>query len=807
MKKYTIDVENNNTKINTLVLIEYDDGTYKHIPELLSSSALDNDVFLDSSKDFDNPYLVVEGGSDNVTQLFNVYKACNGNVPDNIIDKLILGLSGKISKEELIEIFKAFGEYSDYSLGKKVVKIKVPPSQYKNFVSTKNLVKKINSSSTTVEVFVEGDNVTKFRENENSELFIEVPSYDSLLVNIDSTVPSASKVEQPYKEYNSQIVDILESIDYSKILVSIGLDKSYVEGNPINNTLPIQNSEMRWQKALRSLMDVGMCREHPDLTLEECKEKKLVSKIVMDYLKKLALLGFRINWKHSELLVMFEDEEEEDEGRDSDGLDDNGNEVKDTEGVATNEGFSEAAKARFDKIGFRPADSTIEACLKYSIQKDGVYAPIDIVIKLFRFGKLKPDRIPVGDKWYDMFNSVISDNIDELASAKVYKDENGNDLFPCWIIYLNNQFKNTVYQKELGVSTNYQLYDIPIGIVCQRRYVDSDAISLVCLSMFDLINGMNSESSPKIDGITFKDGKVIVSEDLDELFLDRDYVKYLDEIVETAISNGFKRVTYWNYKGFIETYFDKECYSTNISILQLLYDLFNADDLQGYSSLSYEDMEELDAIILSNHLAPSTVISANICNKIIPIITDINEKLKNIDEDVIKFSSIVALYEAYINNTKFSWYFNNNNKKKEEPVVTVNKSESFTEKSTLVTSNDNFIRGLSDDMEIYPITISKDLLDSIKGDVPELKVLGTVMDKPVIGLIGMSPNKTKVLLDLSTNREYLNRDISVPVILCYLLRGIKRMTLGKPLETFYESKEAMAYYSKLFEKSIIKSFK
>ena len=98
MKKYTIDVENNNTKINTLVLIEYDDGTYKHIPELLSSSALDNDVFLDSSKDFDNPYLVVEGGSDNVTQLFNVYKACNGNVPGNIIDNLILGLSGKPGK-------------------------------------------------------------------------------------------------------------------------------------------------------------------------------------------------------------------------------------------------------------------------------------------------------------------------------------------------------------------------------------------------------------------------------------------------------------------------------------------------------------------------------------------------------------------------------------------------------------------------------------------------------------------------------------------------------------------------------------
>ena len=820
MRNFVITLDLKSKKVQLLVLTE-ENGEYKSLLKLLSSTTLDNNISLTCTEELEVPYLVTSGNCEDVTAFFELYLKVGGKIEDNLLNALSSNNPSVFSKELLIELFKSFQEWIDYrNKNGSLVKIKVPVFQYTgNFSTLQSMVNKINNSATTKELFVEGENKTLFRPNEDSELFLEVPDYDALLLDKSHYIPSASKIETPYGQFSSRQISVLKTIDYGKMAKELDFPIEYVEGNPMNNDLPIQESEKRWKTAMMSLMDIGIIRENPDKTLEECINNGIASKVVLDYLTDLGILAYRIGWMHTELMPRSIDEDiEEDEDNDDDSENKSSGNADVDRGALSNESFSSAAQDRFAKIGFRPADTTIKSILGIVARKGKIYETIDIVIKLFRFGKYKPTRIPAGGKYFDVFNGVLVDNSGDFSSLEEIKDEEGNNLFPVWLISLNNTFSSPSYLKELGLDNNSLFYDIPIGITFRKTFKNTDGQelnTLVSMSMFDLVNGLKGESNWKIKGISYKDGSIKVDPEIDEQFEDSDYQEDLDSVLNLYNDEvKSKLLSFWNYSGFVKTFFDKDCYTPNRSILRIVSDAFH-NNLRNCSALSYSSIEELDSLIITNGMPPVTIIESNILNKVFPIITNINNALQSQDNEALyKFSNVLKLYEAAINNSKFNWSFNEQNirkepKKEEKPVPTISQSTSFAQPNTGGNLNDAFIKQPTPSMQIIPITVTSSSMEALKTAMPEIKMIGTTSDgRNIVGLIGMdNSTKEKVLLDVTNLRDYDNIDIRIEVIIAFLLRGYKRITAGKPAVTSYENIAAVAYYSKLFEKAIVNAFK
>ena len=556
-----------------MVVCCIEDGKLLTIYDLLKDESIVNrypNLQLTSSN-LNMPYLIC-GDAKNISRIFELldveeepseedYKAVK-----EFIDQVVV-----YSIEDYKNFYKGLMELEKYFTESKV-DINFPSKHFENFVQTKNLVDKVKANSKTLRI---NGNKTIFRDNENSELFIMVPSPDSLAMTetITSFIPSMKNVFVPFKDKE------LYRYDYKSHLNLAGLTEEQVLGDPNNNNNDIYPEEQRYYDALKELHDVLMMRAHPNNTLEDCVEYSQFSSLFETYISYMLTEVLRYHRNHSGFISLNsysdEDESELDDGDDKD---------SNADSLSVNLFYANNKKGNFD------GEEVINSLVRDEIKKD-VYAPIKLLIQALRFGSKLPSKLKLSDgRFFDLKSFSYSNSSGSFANYEVEKTRLGNNYKVLGTVVANNKILDTSYCQSVGY-LKPKLEGV-IGLVLQKNFKNSNDSQLVLISLIDLVSFVGLDESLTIDGISVVNNEIKVDTNvIDSSIMDNSML--LSDVLEKLNYPSF--VSYVNpyVKG---DYLECGCFNKTMSTLSLLQstlrDNHNLKQLNMFIVVNKDDLQD-----------------------------------------------------------------------------------------------------------------------------------------------------------------------------------------------------------------------
>lgn len=835
-----------------LVVGLYQDQRYYNVKEIMSKSTLSNSIYIDSSDTLEIPFLVPESDDTmnnlDVTPLYTAIVSSSYSLTVEQVKKFStilrqhLGIENNdpfLNEEQIRILEKVFSEYDSYMSGN-TVHINMSPVWIggENYTRTKELIQKINDSGKTESIYIEGENKTLYRKGEEDELFISVPTYTELSIE-DVKLPNPSTIEEPYSKYikskalsttdEKVLIEKLLSPRYREVSQNI-VPLAEIIGSSENNELPIQVSEMRFYNALKSLMDVGIEKENPDISLEDCVAMNKGSLIVKDYITNLILMGALINWSHTGLLPynllydLCESSDSTDDDIDvesSDSTDDSNNQPEGL--LGRNEYNADFISSSNPRFGDRDLISLIDACFNKNI-----YSIIDIAIRMFRFGSQKPTRIPLPDgDWYDLNTFIKSSNSGNFRMTEIEEFEDGSNLMPIGVVKLTDFISDKSYLKSKHIQEASA--DIPIGLCCKRQFKSSDVNQRVFISFIDLIEALDSkEPLCKVSGISIKNGEIVVSPEVSSCWSD-DTTIQLRDVVKQINNSSDSLIDYYQYSGIQDAFMEKNAFDKKTGVLSIVNEYFSESDLSILDTFSYSTVEELDNNIETFSQPAKVFIKANVARFVLPIICKANDRYIS---DTLKgmkpsLEYIINLYKGTMDSLGFTGDFSGIDKLGGEVSnnTDLEKSTSFNNVSINNKDEgdyyvDKLICNELNGQEICAVIMKKDIYDILVSSGETVNNLGVMnikvrvpgMAEPqvvksiLVGYIAMPPadnrNLFRVLLDPNMPRPQFKKSMDIMKLTKVLSSNMSKLiNKGEPIFKFSDPATG-DYYLNLLDKAI-----
>lgn len=830
---YTITTKIGESDISTVVAAEITNSkgrVWFNVKQFLSTPSLTDNVLLSSNEYCQYPYLICEDENAclDVTDLYKILDSQSFEPNEELLNQILVVLDGQLTKDDVLNLNRCFKEFNSYMEGN-MVRILMEPAYYDNFRQTKMLVDNINSSGKADSIVVEGDNKTVVMSSPEDEFFIRVPSYDELIGN--KLLPRFSGIYDPYKgTYLTDPEEIkqwerinerdyvppLRTTRFKEFLneerfkqLNSNITILDVTGDPKNNDLDLQPNELRYYNALRSLMDVAMQRENPDMDVESCLEAHQYSKVVEEYLNNISLMGLFQNWSHNGLvpynledeLTIAEVDEDDDDGEykessNSDNSDAEGKRSFSLDMFGNNEAFDGAA--------------LLSNIIEDICRQDPYYA-IEFAIKLNRFGDRKPTRLSIlGGRYLDLNTLTVSTSNGNLASLEIYEDEEGNNLFPISTIRFSDIMTDKQYKNAHFLQMDSITMDV--GLICVRKFKDMEDKQLVCLSFIDIVEIYRSPKPVcKIKGIDLVDDKFVISQEIVDLVGDN--YKSTREVTSLIKESTNMAICFLTYDDFKKAFFEEDVWNNNYSIISILDEFYSTRDLSSIGGYSYETKSQLRDLVSTGQALPYCI-RANIFNKVIPLIDQVAsfvEKLV-INDEPFNFGTLISITDKVVASLGFIGSFGT-----AEDIEQSGKLSNFSKVSNSSSKEDDdeviSTKILQNDLNGYKmirIILADAIYNELSKVFPKLRDLGDVVvdgtSSKIVGVIGMKSKDEYVLVNPDNAPEQFSSNVDALSLGVIFSTTIKRVAKDEEIKYKYDSKESAVYYANLMNNLIKVAF-
>lgn len=388
------------------------------------------------------------------------------------------------------------------------------------FEETKNFIEALKTESTwPFKTISNSENVTKFQNTEEDELFIEIPLRQLLTdddVNVKSFLPKKSELFNPY---GAMTLDDMTT--YKDPGVKFPVDMfPRVEGLQQNNELQIQENEKKYYDSLIEWVKFNM-RADADTDIDVEPSNPNIDGISQEYLINLADYLYSWNWDHNPN-IPFYDEEKEEQGYLSDENDDT---IKSSyihratkrEKDAMAAGMTDLSDLKEIHIN---AIAVLNDFLREASLNIGYRAYVEAIIKLARWGSRKPTVLFFEDYplVFDLTENKIKQYIGYIDNYDL-QQVNGCDAVALCAIYDTSVFADKSYLRKFGYE--YDQLIAPIGVLGKKTYINKsnngpeNLTFDVYYSIIDIVKSyVTGTDEFKLDGISYDGSKFVCSDEL-----------------------------------------------------------------------------------------------------------------------------------------------------------------------------------------------------------------------------------------------------------------------------------------------------
>lgn len=621
-------------KNRDMVVCEIDNGQFNDIYSLLADPNCvlrDPNLFL-TSDELDKPYLITETGTI-FTEVFDILIKENDESVNAMIDNIYEALKADFpfSKEEYMFMYKGIKSLESYFASDDKIEINFPIENYENFSATSELVNRIKKTSGTFSV---ANNKTIPRKKFDDELFIMVPSSDSLVLadEITQFIPNMKNVFVPFEDPE------LYTHNYKNALKAHGMSMEDIFGDPNNNKFELYPEEERYYEALVALHNALMEREHPNNTLEDCIKYNEYSDLFKTYIGYMTVEALRYHRNHSGFISL--NSYSNDEGDDDN--DDKEDKVSGDE-LSINLFYASGRKGNFD------GEEVILSLVEDQIKQD-CYAPINLLIQALRFGKRLPSRLQLSNgRYFDLKDFSYSNLSGSFSSYVVQQTELGNNYSVIGLVKCSNRILDSEYVRSVNFTKSK--LDCPVGLILSKSFVDSEEKQSMLISFVDLVRFLPLDSSLTIDGVSIVNGKVMIDEDIvpNELL---DNAKSLDEVVG--------RLNYPSFIGYVNPVMKgdfMECNAFNNSIhpLGILRDSLTSNNLKNlnvFVSVSKDDV--LDKV-RTYRLGMEYILRCTVTYYMLDLTVQADKFIDDLAMQSFSYtiSDVISIYQSIVNSSDY----------------------------------------------------------------------------------------------------------------------------------------------------------
>lgn len=620
-----------NYKNRNMVVCEINNGAVLDIYDLLADSSVvdrNPNLFL-TSDELDLPYLISEDAQ-LFTEVFELLDT-EQEPSDDLIAQIKGALDSTInlSVEEYKGMHKAIRRLHSYFSETKI-EINFPIANYENFNQTKELVERVKKTSGSFSI---SDNKTLFRKNCNDELFIMVPSPDSLVLaeELTSFIPNMKNVFVPFED------EELYTHNYKRALKEHGMGTEEIFGDPNNNKFEIYPEEERYYNALVALHNSLMEREHPNNSLEDCIKFNEYSDLFKTYIGYMIVEVLRYHRNHSGFISLNS------YSNDDDSDDDNKDDNVGGEEMSINLFYASTRKGNFD------GEEVILSLVEDQIKQD-CYAPINILIQALRFGKKLPSKIELFNKrFFDLKEFSYSNLSGSFSSYVVEKTSLGNNYRVVGLVNSNNRILDSDYARSVGFTKTK--IDCPVGLILKKSFANSNESQLMLISFVDLVRFIGLDDSLTIDGVSVNNGKVAIDSSIvpDSLL---DGAMSLDEVIS--------RLNYPSFIGYVNPvmkgdFIECNAYNNSICSLGILKDVLTTNNLKNlnvFTSVSKDDV--LDKA-RTYRLSPEYILRCTVSYYMLDLVIQADKFITDLSMSSFDYSltDVISIYQNVVDSSDY----------------------------------------------------------------------------------------------------------------------------------------------------------
>ena len=789
-----------------------------------------------TSGDLDVPYLD-DSTAQSFNQVFDIFLTNKDRINDNVLTSIKATIDSIVNLplETYKLLFETTLKLEKYLSGEVDFFIDFPLENYNNFSHTKRLVDTLNSKNGAQSKIV--DNVTKFRKSCDDELFIAVPSADTLsFFPITNFIPSMSTVFVPYKDPK------LKSVEYKRFLQSTGTSIEEVEGSSENVTGELYPEEKRFYDALCNLHKALLQFEYPNQSIEDCIEYKVSSKVFREYIIQMTLKVLAYHWNHKGFLpIGYESDVEDDEDSDNENAGNN------SESADSNKLFHAI------RTDLSDGESIISGVLNSEFTKD-IFYPIDILIQCMRFGKKKPSKIKLFEEksYFDLNTFMYANTSGSYSSYEIKKTPSGCIYSPTAIIQANSRIFDGKFINQHKIIK--PIIDVPVGLICKKEFQGTDEYQLAVISFIDLISNYGKDDNLTIEGVEVTPNGIKLNDKFNSSLLNLEANISLGDTLTFLrnSSDGF----YISYvsPNVRDTYMDFNAFSNKLSTLGIFNDFIEKDDLTKLDVLSATSKEELKLKCTDYRLAPGNLLNITVGLNYCKLISQVNDKYAILQEEdpYCNLSNVLDIYkncmddQGYYGNVFFAddifnvpttpnslqstSVFSNNGIAHQvtgdESKAIVGEEKQNTEQQAVKSTNtpqpsveqkpisdspfgmidtsvlfdnkefSNVISVIMTEAEVAKVNASFEA----KNLPTRVKELGTYKTNIVVGYLGITEDKTFYFLDPINKGIESRQSYSLAKFKPNMIALLRVLIKGRPCKVRFSNVEALDYYGSIVER-------
>lgn len=789
-----------------------------------------------TSGDLDVPYLD-DSTAQAFNQVFDIFLSNKDKINDNVLTSIKATIDSIVNLplETYKLLFETTLKLEKYLSGEVDFFIDFPLENYNNFSKTKKLVDAINSKNSIQSTVV--DNVTKFRKTPDDELFITVPTADTLsFFPISNFIPSMSTVFIPYKDPK------LKSVEYKRFLQATGTSIEEVEGSSENVTGELYPEEKRFYDALCNLHKALLQFEYPNQSVEDCIKYKVSSKVFREYIIQMTLKVLAYHWNHKGFLpIGYESDDDDDEDSDNENAGNN------SESADSNKLFHAI------RTDLSDGESIISGVLNSEFTKD-IFYPIDILIQCMRFGKKKPSKIKLFDdkSYFDLNTFMYANTSGSYSSYEIKKTPSGCIYSPTAIIQANSRIFDGKFINQHKIIK--PIIDVPVGLICKKEFQGTDEYQLAVISFVDLISNYGKDDSLTIEGVEVTPNGIKLNDKFNSSLLNLEANISLGDTLTFLrnSSDGF----YISYvsPNVRDTYMDFNAFSNKLSTLGIFNDFIEKDDLTKLDVLSATSKEELKLKCTDYRLAPGNLLNITVGLNYCKLISQVNDKYAILQEEdpYCNLSNVLDIYKNCMddqgyygnvffaddmfnvpttqNNLQSTSVFSNNKEiahqvTEAENKAVVGEEKQNTEQQSVKSTNtpqpseqksapespfgmidtsvlfdtkefSNVVSIVMTEAEVAKVNSAFEA----KNSKMRVKELGTFKTNIVVGYLGITEDKTFYFLDPINKGTESRQSYSLAKFKPNMIALLRVLIKGRPCKVRFSNIEALDYYGSIVER-------
>lgn len=668
--------------------------------------------------------------------------------------------------------------------------------QYESYVSTYN-------AHTTGEPIdytqlFQNINVSKEMQNYNDELSIRIPKvryvdtsdarYSDYLVSFTQELFEQIDYIQPFKMPAIKIdaSNYKDHQDLSKEQIIPGVLSSFsmkeIEGDIRNDKIKLLDNEKKFYDRLVDMINTWYKKymAHTDKStsiIEYEKEKCILHNGLKDIIDILILFALNINWRFREYVPLEHLSQFYVNLNPSDDDDDTGDDSRADEGELGI--FSYAREADNARININALANDVDILGNIhnlvSDSKATIYAYAEVIVKLLRWGAVKPSRLHINfDESLNSTESSIYLNLanlqyeyDDIVPESISSYNDGHDATLIGVVYSSKEDLDVVTdQYELSLLKKFNLKPCTYAPKCILGVILSQSIDetqswVIFVDLLTLVAYVESNKLD-IEGISLRDGKIMIEDD-DNFYSEvitydtgetMDNVTTVDEAI--ALCNRNKRLNkrlYYNEK-LVK---DRPDYNLQQINSCNIFDVFSEMSVGNQVAL-YKTLG--NKTVFEEHLALGIVLYKYFQKMEdkdnIRLEDAIQLLLEARDEDIVGEDTAVDESSSEYDNSKTDLFSSTSTVK--EPVKVLYTFNYVSPKknvlNAVITDNNDFI--IDEDLGKFNTASAK----SLKGDVALLKVVAyayatETKQQDKIKFSESEIEKLKLFLD----KEFSNRNL------------------------------------------------